>query len=61
MSWIILVNWFFGLSDLDNYLSSPSQVKYADVTQNQVYDKQFVLFISPVNWSDIKWKIYLTW
>lgn len=36
---MILVNWFFGLSDLDNYLSSPFQVKYADATQNQVHDK----------------------
>lgn len=39
MSWIILVNWSSGLSDLDNYLCSQFQVKYSDITKNQAYDK----------------------
>lgn len=39
MSWVILVNWSFGLSDLDNYLNSRFQVKYSDTTQHQAYDK----------------------
>lgn len=39
MSWIILVNWSSGMSDLDNYLCSQCQVKYSDITKNQAYDK----------------------
>lgn len=47
MSWVIFVNWSFGLSDLDNYLNSLFQVENSDTTQYQAYDKDdlFYFFI----------------
>lgn len=44
VSWLILVNWSFGLSDLDNYLNSVFQAEYSDTTQYQACDKNDVLF-----------------
>lgn len=54
MSWVIFVNWSFGLSDSDNYLNSLFQVENSDTTQYQAYDKDDLFyFLSKISESVI--------